>query len=160
MGRVIAPFGVQGWVKIEPWSVERDSLCKIPVWWIGKSGEMREVAVKECRLHGALVIAKFQGCGNRDQAIAYRGKEVAVRREDLPQVSEGEIYQADLIGFEVVNTKRERLGKITGFLDNGAHEVARIGYEGGERLVPFVAPVVREVNSAAGRVEVEWELDW
>jgi 16S rRNA processing protein RimM len=29
-----------------------------------------------------------------------------------------------------------------------------------ERLLPFVAQVVRQVDMAQGRIRVEWELDW
>jgi len=160
MGRVAAPFGVQGWVKVEPWSAEPASLCKFPAWWVGKADDLHRVAVVECRQHGAIVIARFEGCGNRDQAGAFRGKEVAVPREELPQTAQNEFYLADLVGLEVVNAKGERLGKLTGFLENGVQPVMRVGYDGGERLVPFVVPVVRGVNPAAGVVEVEWEADW
>lgn len=160
MGRVAAPFGVKGWVKIEPLSTERGSLCKFPVWWVGKSGELREVAVVACREHGAYLIARFEGCEDRDQANAYRGSEIAVRREDLPQPAANEFYQADLIGLEVVNAQGERLGRVAGFLGVGAHQVMRIEHAGGERLVPVVGPALRRVDAAAGVVEVDWGADW
>jgi 16S rRNA processing protein RimM len=36
----------------------------------------------------------------------------------------------------------------------------RVGEGKGERLLPFIATVVRKVDLAARRIEVEWGLDW
>ena len=164
MGRVMAPWGVKGWVKVEPFSTDRESLCNFSKWWVGKSGALHKIAVIECRPHGASLIARFEGCADPDQARAYRGSDVAIRREDLPPTAENEFYQADLVGLEVVNVQGERLGRVAGFLNNGAHAVLRIehggGNEGREQLLPFVPAVVRTVNLETGVVEVDWGADW
>ena len=160
MGRVTAPWGVKGAVKVEPFGAESGNLCKYSTWWIGKPGELSEVAVTECRTHGVFLVAHFAGCENPEQADAYRGAEVAVRREDLPKPAEHEFYQADLIGLEVVNAQGERLGKVAGFISTGANDVMRVEHEGGERLLPATAEVIRKVDLEAGRIEVDWGADW
>jgi 16S rRNA processing protein RimM len=156
MGRVMAPFGVKGAVKVEPFGAERGNLCKFPVWWVGK----RETAVAECSHHGAFLVARFEGCEDRDKAGKYRGLEVALRREDLPKTAPHEFYQADLIGLEVVNVQGERLGRVAEFFNAGAHEVMRVEHESGERLLPVAGDVIRRVDLHAGTVEVEWGADW
>jgi len=160
MGRVAAPWGVKGALKIEPFGAEIGNLCRYPAWWVGRPGELTEVALAECREHGKFLVARFAGCEDRDQADAYRGAEVAVRREDLPEPAEHEFYQADVIGLEVVNARGERLGKVAGFFGNGAHEVMRVEHEGGERLLPVAGEVIRKVDLEAGRIEVDWGADW
>jgi len=74
--------------------------------------------------HGAYLVARFAGCDDPDKAGAYRGAEVALRREDLPKPAEHEFYQADLIGLEVVNREGVRLGRC-GFSTGGARGDAR-----------------------------------
>jgi len=160
MGRVLAPWGLKGAVRIEPWSAEPASLCNFPAWWVGRPGELREIAVAECKVQGAYLIARFEGCDDPDKAGAYRGAEVALKREDLPKPAEHEFYQADLIGLAVMNGQGERLGKVAGFISTGAHEVMRVGHENGERLMPATAEVIRKVDLAAGTVEVDWGADW
>jgi len=49
---------------------------------------------------------------------------------------------------------------VAGFLRTGANDVMRVGHEGGERLVPARAEVIRKVDLAAGTVEVDWGADW
>lgn len=160
MGRVTAPWGVKGAVRVESWSAERASLCKFPAWWVGKAGELRRIPVAECRDHGAFLVARFEGCGDREQASAYRGASVALPRDDLPELREHEFYQADLIGLEVVSRSGDRLGRVAGFFHNGAHEVMRVEHTGGERLLPVAGDVIQRVDLRSGRVEVDWGTDW
>ena len=161
MGRVMAPFGVKGALKVEPFGAGSGNLCKYSAWWVGEPGKLKEVALAECRAHGAHLVARFEGCEDRDKAGTYRGFEVALRREDLPTPAKHEFYQADLIGLEVVNARGERLGKVTGFFSaGGANEVMRVVHESGERLLPATAEVIRRVDLQAGTVEVEWRADW
>jgi 16S rRNA processing protein RimM len=160
MGRVLGPWGVKGALKIEPFGAESGNLCKYSAWWVGKPEKLDEVAVTECRAHGAHLVARFEGCDDPEKAGVYRGAEVALRREDLPEPAEHEFYQADLIGFEVVNAKGERLGRVAGFFSTGANDVMRVAHEAGERLVPATAQVIRRIDLEAGTVEVEWGADW
>ena len=160
MGRVMAPWGVKGALKIEPFGSGSGSLCKYSAWWVGKPGKLSEVAVAECRAHGAYLVARFRGCDSPEKAGAYRGAEVALKRGDLPEPAEHEFYQVDLIGLEVVNERGERLGRVAGFITTGANDVMRVAHESGERLVPATAEVIRKVDLAAGTVEVDWGADW
>jgi 16S rRNA processing protein RimM len=161
MGRIVAPYGLKGWVRIETYSPVPDSLSAYPWWWVGKNGDWRELKVAESVLqHGASLVARFEGCVERDAALALKGSEVAVEREALPQTAENEFYWADLVGLKVVNVKDEELGVLAELFESGAHPVMRIVAGETERLLPFVEQVVRQVDMAQGRIRVEWELDW
>lgn len=161
MGRIVAPYGVKGWVKVEPYTVAPDSLRTYPVWWVGRDGEWRELKVAETVLqHGASLVARFEGCVERDAAQALKGSDIALEREALPQNADQEYYWSDLVGLKVVNLKDEELGAVAGLFDNGAHAVMRVVTGKAERLLPFVEQVVRQVDTAEGCIRVEWELDW
>jgi 16S rRNA processing protein RimM len=111
-------------------------------------------------VHGATVVARLAGCDDRDAAARLRGAELAVPREALPAAAPGEYYWADLVGLDVVNAGGESLGKVQELFSTGANDVMRVGEGKGERLLPFVGTVVRNVDLAARRIEVEWGLDW
>jgi len=83
-----------------------------------------------------------------------------VPRAALPAPAPGEFYWADLVGLEVVNAAGEALGRVQGVFSTGANDVLRVGAGKGERLLPFVAAVVKKVDLAARRIEVDWGLDW
>jgi 16S rRNA processing protein RimM len=159
MGRIAAPYGVMGWVKIQPFTETLDGLFDYEQWWISDAAGWRVAIVEEARVHGKTVIAKFSGCDGRDAAFAMKGKEIAVARDDLPQADEGEYYWSDLIGVVVHNLQEVSLGRIGDVFATGANDVLVVQGER-ERLIPFVGQVVKEVDLVAGRMLVDWDADF
>jgi 16S rRNA processing protein RimM len=159
MGRIAAPYGVKGWVKVHPYTEYLDGLLDYPVWRLGKRGAWRSYRVLDGRPHGRLLLAELEGVGDRDGAERLRGMEIAVARHELPEPDEDEYYWADLIGLEVVNVAGLSLGRVEGLLETGAHDVLRVIGEQ-ERLIPFTAPIVVAVDKAAGCIRVDWEADY
>jgi len=160
MGRVRGPYGVKGWIKVEPYTERVEALGQFGEWWLGRDSRWQRVSVAEWSVHGAHIVARLAVCPDREAAAALRGLEVSVPREALPATAENEFYQADLIGFEVVNRAGERLGRLERLFGNGAHEVASVRWQGGERLIPFVAPVLERIDLDAGEIHVDWGADW
>ena len=122
MGRILAPFGVKGWVKVQPNTAAIRNLLDYKTWWVGREGGWREIAVAEARVHGRAVVARLEGHDDRNAAAALRGKSVAVPRAVLPRTQSGEYYWADLIGLAVVNGSAQALGRITDVLQTGAKD--------------------------------------
>lgn len=163
LGRVLAPFGVKGWLKVEPFTETPESLRQFGEWRLGRgepSDGWQTVRIAESATHSGNVVARIEGCDDRDAALVFRGMGIAVPRDQLPAVKPGEYYQSDLVGLQVMNMQGEELGRVAGLFSNGAHEVLRVGHEGGERLLPFVPAVVNGVDVDAGVVRVDWQLDW
>ena len=159
MGRISAPFGVKGWVRIRPNTAAPRNLLSYPTWWVGNDDSWREATVAEAKVQDRAVVARLEGCGDRDAAAALRGLSVAVPRAALPAARDGEYYWADLIGLKVVNAAGQELGRVTGVLPTGANDVLVVAGER-ERLIPFIADVIREVDPAGGVVRVEWGADY
>lgn len=159
MGRIAAPFGVKGWMKVQPFTAATRNLLAYKTWWIGREDGWREITVAEARVQGRAVAARLEGCEDRNAAASLRGYWVAVPREALPRTEGGEYYWADLIGLNVVNAAGQDFGRVTRILQTGANDVLVV--EGGrERLIPFIADVIREVDPAAGVIRVEWGADY
>ena len=155
MGRVACSYGVRGWVKVAPEDGAEESLAGAREWWIGAVA----YAVSGARIHGATVVGKLAGLENREQALALKGRTVAVRRDALPEPEQGKYYLADLVGLEVVNEQGTPLGVVTRTYSNGAHDVIEVVGDR-TRLIPWVAAVIKEVDLPKRRVEVEWGADW
>lgn len=168
MGRIIGPFGVSGWVKVFPYTEYVDGLLDYPVWWIGKGdGDWREVNVAGSEVHGSILTAALEHCDDRTAATRLKGMQVAVPRSRLPALSKSGkdgYYWSDLIGLEVVNLQNEELGKVTGLIETGANDVLQVQSPvkegGGERLIPFISQVIISVDLGAGRIIVDWGMDY
>ena len=159
MGRIIAPFGVKGWVKVQPNTAVIQNLLAYRTWWVGGEGDWRERAVAEAKVQGSAVVARLTDCDDRDAAALLQGKPVAVPRAALPQARNGEYYWADLIGLAVVNVAGQDFGRVTQILETGANDVLVVQGER-ERLIPFIADVIRGVDLASGVIRVEWGADY
>lgn len=159
MGRVRAPHGVKGWIKVQPFTQAIDGLLGYPEWWLGRDGQWQKHRIAESAVHGAVVVARLQDCTDREAAVALKGAEVAVPRALLPVNRDGEYYWNDLLGTEVLNRHGERLGRVAQLLDTGANSVLVLD---GERklLIPFVGGVILDVDVADRRLVVDWEHDY
>jgi len=161
MGRVGAPHGVRGAFKVRPESADPASLLAYREWLLRpRGGSWSAHQVRGVREHGDWLVAELQGIESREAAGAMRGAEVGVPRESLPALEEDEYYQADLIGLSVVNREGAALGALREFVVSGAHPIARvIAGDGVERLIPWVAQYIDQVDVGARRIDVDWPAD-
>jgi 16S rRNA processing protein RimM len=137
----------------------------MPRWWLSPvaDGEAwTPYAIHALKEHGKGWVVKFVGVDDCNAAQTINGNYIAAPREALPKTEADEYYWADLVGLEVVNAQGDRLGKVTGLLSSGAHEVLCVRDAQGEheRLLPFVAQVVKCVDKASRTICVEWGADW
>ncbi len=164
MGRVVAPYGVKGWVKVKPLTSEAQTLLSHKKWWLRPKTAASDWQGHELgagRMHGGVLLAQLDGVGERETAARLTGADVGVPRDALPAVAEGEIYWADLEGLDVVNRQQVSLGRIVKVEEFGAHPVLRVVDESGStRLIPYVDAIVDAVDIRSGRVEVDWQPDY
>jgi len=159
MGRISGPFGVRGWVKIQPFTTQPRNLLDYTDWYLGGREPWQACRVEEAKIHGQSVLAKLAGCEDRDAALVLRGLSVAVDRGDLPPTASNEFYWVDLIGLRVVNEAGQALGVVARLLETGANDVLVL--EGsGERMIPFVGAVVKAVDLEQGLITVDWGMDY
>lgn len=163
MGRIVAPYGIKGWVKVQPFTQQQRGLLDYPVWQVGQDDAWQARSVETAKLHGNVIVAKLDGITDREQAVLLQGMRIAVSRDDFPAAEDGEFYWADLIGLKVVNVAGVTLGNVTRVFETGANDVLVVEGEmkdARERLLPFIAPVIRQVDIAGGTIIVDWDADF
>lgn len=175
MGRIVAPYGVFGWLKIVPDTETFDGLFDYDNWWIGKGDDWREMVVETAKVHNDVIVVKLKGIDDRDAALACKGKQIAVPRSQLPEAEENEYYWSDLIGVRVKNLQNIDFGLIVDVFETGANDVlvikpdaqiaistdkAEVKEKQQERLLPFTAAVVLEVDIKAKTMLVDWDADF
>lgn len=190
LGRVVSAYGVQGWVKIQPFSPQADVLRNAKQWWLarpvlsegqGVSSSAVAVSVRRVRSQGSDLVAQIADVNDRDQAEALKGHVISVSRSLFPKAEEDEVYWIDLIGCALfgVDAQGESIliGTVSEVLDNGAHGVLKVGLQrqdaSGEwvvvtdakgrpvdTLVPYVAAHIQAVDLVARRITSDWPADF
>lgn len=170
VGRIVDAFGVKGWIKVQPFSSDPQALYSSRRWFLSSPDDAsREtdlpmlLRVNDARDHGGMVVARAEEIGDRQAAERLRGARVFVSRASFPSAATDEFYWVDLIGLQVVNRQGEMLGEVIGLLDIGAHSVLSVApsdAQAPQRLIPFVAAYVDDVDLVARRITVDWGLDY
>ena len=159
LGRIIGPHGTRGWLRVHSSTVPAGNILRYAPWQVARGQDWSEVGVVEGHTQGHGVVVRLEGCHNREDAIGYRGCEIAVERSRLPDAGDDEFYWADLVGLQVVTTHGVVLGEVARLMETGANDVMVIRGNV-ERLVPFLPDtVVISVDIETGHIVVDWHPD-
>ena len=158
LGHIAGIFGVRGWVKVFSETTPREGILRYSPWSIGPSEQPRRVA--EGRVHGKGVIARLDGCDDRDQAAALVGQEIAITRDRLPPPNADEFYWIDLEGLAVETLAGVALGQVSHLFSTGVNDVLVVTGDR-ERLLPFTwEAVIRSVDFERRLITVDWDPDF
>jgi 16S rRNA processing protein RimM len=81
------------------------------------------------------------------------GMVLCVPEQERPPVAEGEFYQSDLTGAELVDRTGRVIGQVTGWKTYGGPDLLEVKTESGkEILVPFARSICIEIDAAAKRI--------
>ncbi len=166
LGRIVAPFGVQGWLRVHAFGDDPEAWKGMRKLWLADDAEAppeRWIAheLTGLRRHGDGIVAKLAGIDDRDASEALGSCYIGAPREELPAPQQDEYYWADLIGLDVVDMQGQPLGRVESLIETGANQVLVAKDDGGrERLVPFIAQVVKSVDVPGRRIQVDWGSDW
>lgn len=158
VGRIAGVYGLKGWVKILSETDPRAGIFGYSPWLVGPDAVPRRVV--ESKEHGKGLIARLDGCVDRDQAARLVGQEIAIHRAQLPPPRPDEFYWLDLEGLAVVTTDGIELGRVDHLFSTGVNDVLVVKGER-ERLLPFAwGDVVKDVDFERGRIEVDWDPEF
>ena len=162
LGRIVGVHGVRGAVKLESFTEPRLAIFGYKPWLLERvPGHFEEIVEVQGHAQGKGIVATLQGVTDRDAAAGLVGADVFVSRDAMPEPADGECYQTDLEGLQVLNVAGESLGRVSHLFDNGAHDVLVTRDEAGRQwLIPYVVDrFVKSVDLDAGCITVDWQKD-
>lgn len=166
VGKLTAPWGVKGWIKVHPYTAEPGRLLEFARLWYQRDGQWLPLKLAEGRTHGPGLVVQPAGCTDRDQVQAYQQCLVAVDDSELPALEEDEYYWHQLQGLQVVTDMAGQpvlLGQVDHLLETGANDVLVVrpctgSLDQRERLIPYLpGRFVQAVDLAAGLIRVDWD---
>jgi len=110
--------------------------------------------VERTWMHGDQLIFKFKGVDTISDAETLRGADVLIPIAERAKIPEGEYYQSDLVGCEVVASGRV-LGVIEGWQETGGTPLVEVRKtDGKELLIPFANSIFTKIDLNERRIEV------
>ncbi|WP_323844799.1 ribosome maturation factor RimM [Microbulbifer magnicolonia] len=163
VGRITAVYGVRGWVKIHSYTEPMDNILQFSDWWLQAPSGWEPLQIDAGKLHGKGLVAHIKGVDDRDLAARFCQRDIAVRREQMPELDEGEYYWHQLEGLRVVSRfggSEHDLGAVVRMMETGANDVmvVRGGADRRERLIPYLpGEYITDIDLDAGVITVDWD---
>ena len=168
VGKITGCYGIKGWVKIHPYTDPQENFLEFGHWMLKRREGLEPVEFDAGRRQGKGLVAHIAGVDDRTLAESFRGLEVAVAADALPQLEEGDYYWRDLQGLRVWcqdGKDKVLLGTVDYLIETGANDVLVVkACEGSidtrERLIPYLpGTTVTRVDIEEALIEVDWFLD-
>jgi len=189
VGRIADAWGIKGWFKVLPHSASPEALFSSKRWYLlpsdrnlgGNNAPSQKASasksaivsqpvllkIKEAKDHANTVVACSLDVADRNQAEALKGARIFVPRSSFPTAGTDEYYWVDLLGLDVVNREGVALGQVKDLMSTGPQTVLVLmqpaeeeGKPSVERMIPFVAAFVDNVDLPGRKITVDWQLDY
>ncbi len=158
IGKVGAPYGVKGWLKIHSFTDPKDNIVTYSPWQIEVAGRWQAIEVSDIKQHGDGFIAHFNGYDDREIAKTLTNAHIGIEREQLASLDPGEYYWADLEGLTVIDQQGKTLGTVDRLIETGANDVLIVKEGKKQHMLPYLpGEVVIDIDLENKVMRVNWE---
>lgn len=155
VGRIGRPHGVRGEVTIDVRTDEPESRFAAGTQILTDPAAAGPLTIERARHHSGRFLVRFAGIDDRGAAEQLRGTWLVVDPGDIsPSADPDDFHDQELIGLTVVTAAGGDIGRVADVLHHG-QDLLVVHGPGGEKLVPFVAALVPEVDVPGGRLVID-----
>jgi 16S rRNA processing protein RimM len=147
LGRISGTHGIRGELKVHSYSEDAVTLQRAAFVLLRMpDGTLEPYAVAAVRASGKKVLLSLQGFDSINQVQHLIGREVCVRRDQLPPLDEDEYYWHDLLGMSVVTATGQPLGVVKDIFATGSNDVYVVRQGRREYMIPALEDVVVHID--------------
>jgi len=173
IGSVGAPFGVEGWLKINSYTEPRGNILQFESWLLvndenslNHEQKINLSSIKIKQSHNNILVL-FTDIKDRTEASLLTNKKIVVSRHDLPELDVDQYYWEDLIGLNVYNLSGQLVGVVDYLFSTAANDVMVVKTSDDnntnnnkEHLIPYsLGDTIKNINLLDKTILVDWKLD-
>ncbi len=146
IGKIVAPFGIKGELKIFSLSDIPDRFVTLKRIYLGP--EHRSYAIRAVRPYrGDMLVLKLAGIDSANDAETLRSLDISIPASELAKLPPDSYYQHDILGLNVITLKEQAIGVITDIMVTGGNDVYVVKTpDGNEVLIPAIKDVVKQID--------------
>lgn len=146
IGRIVAPFGLRGEVKVMSLSDVPNRFVKLQSCYLAPS--YTRYAIEGVRPYkGDMLLLKLQGVDDAYIAETLRNHELSIPVDELAQLPPDSYYQHDILGLQVLRMDNREVGTIVDIWATGGNDIYEVkGSEGQQYLIPAVKEVIKQID--------------
>ena len=156
VGRIARAHGLRGQVIVNPETDFPDERFQPGAeLFIERGGTVETLTVTTARFHGERPVIGIAGIGTMNAANTLAGQELRVPVDRLAALPPDTFYRHDLIGCAVETRDGRAIGIVRDVEGTLTGSRLVVDGEGGEVLIPLVAPICTAIDPAAKRIVVD-----
>ncbi|WP_420633768.1 ribosome maturation factor RimM [Candidatus Palauibacter sp.] len=155
VARVVRPHGIRGGLLLEAETDHGEALFRAGrrLGIVDGAAGLEAITLDTAQPHSGRWLVAIREVTDRPAAESLRGARLSVRREELPDLSDGGYLLHDLIGMSVCEAG-EMIGVIREVYDQPGAPLLALDVAGRERLIPFRAELVVQLDFEAGAIHM------
>lgn len=152
VGRIVAPHGVRGDLRVLP-EIDKPEIFKnIKHIYFGE----KSYKVISSRPHKNIYIMKVEGVTDRNTSESMVGLSASLSKDEIPPCQEGEYYCFELLDMEVYTQEGTFVGILKEIIETGANDVYTvIGLDKEEIYLPAIPSCIKKVDVESRKMTVE-----
>ena len=155
IGQIVNTFGIKGMVKVKPFTDNIERFNNLEKIYIKNKSGQTEYKIQEVKYHKNMVLIKFEGIENPEQADLLRNSYLIVDRETEEPLEPGRYYIVDMIGLDVFTDDNEYLGKLEDIYNTGSNDIYVVKNELGKQfLLPYIDEVIKNIDLENEKITV------
>lgn len=156
IGQIVNVFGIKGMVKVKPFTDNIKKFSDLKSVYIKNQAGQTEYKIQEVKYHKNMVLIKFEGVNNPEQANLLRNSYVIIDRKQEEPLEEGRYYIVDMIGLKVYTQENDKyLGILEDIYNTGSNDIYVVKDELGKQiLLPAIENVIKKIDMENKRIIV------
>ena len=154
LGRINKPFGYKGEVHIYLDVDTPEEYAELDGVYVEINKRLVLYEIESIRLQGNKAVVKFVDVEGED-VDRLLGRDLYLPLEMLPPLEGNKFYFHEVIGFEVEDEEKGRIGVIEGVYENTRTPLLSIMFNGKEILMPVIDEVILDVNREAKLTKIK-----
>ena len=143
LGKITAPVGVRGEVRVFPYTDEQTRFSAIKELWV----EDVPAILEKARYQKNMVIIKLDISPDRNAAELLRNKTLYLDKDKLWDVPQDTYFVQDLLGSKCFDEGGNLLGELTDVIQNPAQDIYVVKDSNDvEHMVPAVKDFIKDVD--------------
>ena len=156
LGKVTKPHGIQGEVKVYPYSGEPENFLQYSSILLAadEDSELVPCRIKRARVQKNSVLLMLDISSSRNDAEALVHSLVYLHEDNLPGLGQDQFYLRDLEGKQMVTEQGQVIGRVTAFLTGSGQDIARVKNGDQEYMIPMVPEFLIAIEEDEVRVSL------
>lgn len=156
IGQIVNTNGLKGTLKVKPFTDDIKEFETFKSIYIQQGKELLEFKIEKVGYIKNMVLLKFQGIDDINEAEKYRNMYLKVNRNALPDLPENTFYIVDLLECEVFTTEGELLGKVKDVFNTGSNDIYDVkDINGKQILIPAIKDVIKNIDIPNKKITIE-----